>query len=467
MKSFLPYTFLCALILLLSGTFSSVHSQCTADFSYTDYDGPLPVVGGITFENLSSGPFTDFSWDFGDGSFDSETAGTVTHYYEQSGSYEVVLTVWNNDPDNCFDQYSEWVDVAISENPCEQIDCVWPGDTNEDGKADLTDLINIGLGYGMEGPARDTTSVDWTAQPATDWDQVNGLGVNYKHFDCNGDGTINLADVAGIQQNYTILENGNYSTESSGVPVSLSFNVDTVVVTDPDQHLEISAALKFGSSAMPMEDVFGVVLYLNYPKNYVVQDNPIDFNYNENSFFGDAEEALPLSHSIEEQGQVDIVLTRRNGLNTSGQGRVATITFIIDSDIIDGRAINEGQDFPLDIQVVSAVDVEGNPLDISLPEEPAGVFFQNGIVPTNTINILAADQFSLSPNPVDNLLQINVSDDIHPRSVEVFDILGKQVIFNETDQQLINLDMSQLQKGLYIVKLRTEEGFGSKRILKR
>jgi PKD repeat protein len=466
MKSYRLYIFLCTTLLTLSSAFSFSHAQCVANFDYSDYSGPLPVVGGITFDNLSDGPFADFSWDFGDGSFDSETTGSVTHFYEQSGTYEVTLTIWNNDPGECFDQYNQWVDVIVSEDPCEQVDCVWPGDTNADGKADLEDLINIGLGYGMTGPARDTTSVNWEAQLATDWEESNGLGVNYKHFDCNGDGTISLEDVAGIQHNYMMLENGISVTESSGIPISVSFNVDTVVITDPDQYLEVSAALKFGSLATPMNDVFGVVLYLTYPKNYVVEDNPVDFDYNEYSFFGNANEALPLSHNLQEQGQMDIVLARKNGLNASGQGRVATISFIIDSDIIDGRIINEGQDFPVNIKVVSAVDIDGNPLDISLPEEPTGVFFQNGIV-TSTSSILKADQFKVNPNPVSDRLQIEVGDDIHPEFVEVFDLLGKRVLFNEIDQRSTNIDMSQLQKGLYIVRMQTEEGIGSKRVLKQ
>lgn len=466
MKLVLRFTFLSAFLFALSGIFSPLQAQCTAGFDYTDYDGPLPVVGGITFEDLSTGPYTDFSWDFGDGQFDSETVGSVTHFYEEGGTYEVVLTVWSDDPDNCFDQYAQYIDVVVSDDPCEQIECVWPGDTNADGKADLADLVNIGLGFGMTGPARDSMTVDWSAQPATDWDQSNGLGVNYKHFDCNGDGEINLEDVAGIEQNYIMLEDGTSVTESDGIPISMSFNVDTVVITDPDQHLEVSAALKFGSSATPMNEVFGVVLYLTYPKHFVVEEDPIDFDYNENSFFGNAAEALPLANNIQEEGQMDIVLTRRNGLNTSGQGRVATISFIIDSDIIDGRVIDDGQDFPVGVHVVSALDIDGNELDISLPEEPAGVFFQNGIV-TSLTPVLKDDQFEVNPNPVSNLLQVKVSDDVHPESFEVFDLLGKRLLYDETDRNAFNVNMSSLQDGMYILRIQTEEGVGSKRIMKR
>ena len=95
------------------------------------------------------------SWDFGDGNVDAQSSETITHFYEESGNYQVKLSVWNDSPQNCFSEFTQLVDVYISDDPCGQLDCVWPGDTNKDGMATLEDFINIGVGYGMTGAPRD------------------------------------------------------------------------------------------------------------------------------------------------------------------------------------------------------------------------------------------------------------------------------------------------------------------------
>lgn len=466
MRSFLrniQIVFCCILSLAMA---QNANATCNAGFTFAEYTGQLPNVGGITFENLSEGAYTDWSWDFGDGSYDSQTSGSVTHFYEESGTYTVILTVWNSNTDECLDDYSAEVEVIVSDDPCDLLGCVWPGDTNGDGKADLEDLVNIGVGFGMTGPPRDSMSIEWEAQPAEDWTMETSTGINYKHFDCNGDGTIGVADIAGIQSNYVMLDNGVSVTESNGVPISLSFDVDTVVITSPNQYLEINAGLNFGSSDFPMEEVYGVVLYLTYPKHYVEESSPVDFDYNESSFFGDiTDEALPFYRNLPYDGQTDIVIARKNGLNISGQGRVATAKFIIDGDIIDGRAENEGENFTVGISVVAAVGVDGTPIDISLPEEPISVFFQNGMT-TGADDLLRDEQFEINPNPVNETLQVSLGADLNPEYVEVYNLLGQRVLFSEMNQSKLELNVNDLNAGVYILRIQTEEGVGSKRIYK-
>ncbi len=439
--------------------------SCEANFSFEEYSGPMPVVGGITFNNLSAGDYTEWSWDFGDGSFDSDAQETVTHFYQESGTYEVKLVVWNNSPQNCYSEYTKLIEVFISDDPCDQLDCVWPGDTNGDGFANLEDMLNIGIGYGMTGPPRDSISNTWEAQAATDWELENAEGVNYKHFDCNGDGTIGISDIPAIQSNYIMLENGISETESNGVPISLSFDVDTVVITEEDQHLEINAGLNFGNSDVPMEDIYGVVLYLTYNKHYVDANEPVGFEYNDDSFFGNNGTVIPVARNIQEEGQTDVVITKSNAINTNGFGRVASLNFIIESDIIDGRAENEGQMFSVSINVVTAIDVDGNPISISLPEEPAGVFFQNGLTPTKTIDLIEDNQLEVSPNPANDQLQIDLNEELHPQEIEVFDLLGQRVLYSEMPNNQMSLNLDRLIEGIYILRVKTEEGIGTKKIM--
>lgn len=440
--------------------------SCTASFSFTDYIGPMPILGGITFSNFSTGPYTDLRWDFGDGIQDLESKETVTHIYSETGSYEVTLSIWEGAAQDCYTEFTQTVDVYIADNPCDQLDCVWPGDTDADGKATLKDLINIGVGFGMTGPERENITSTWEGQAAQDWDLENGEGINYKHFDCNGDGEININDIPAIQSNYVMLENSTPNTYENGVPVSLSFDVDTIVVTEENQYLEINAGLNIGDTDNPMKDVYGMVLYLTYQKNYVAESGGVTFKYNENSFLGDASSVIPIARNIPERGQTDLAMARRVPTNASGIGRIASLKFIIESDIIDGRAENDGESFIVHINVVTAVDINGNEIELSISDEPASVFFQNGITTTSIAAPLLDDsKIEVYPNPVNDLLQVEITDDLHPQSIEVFNALGQRMIFTEMNEVHAGINVSRLPMGVYMLKVQTEEGIGTKRIM--
>jgi hypothetical protein len=77
---------------------------------------------------------------------------------------------------------------------------VWPGDVNSNGTVNLDDFYLVTSGYGLTGPARSTVTTVWTAQAAgpnwSTFSSFKSVPVNRKYLDANGDGIINLLDVA-------------------------------------------------------------------------------------------------------------------------------------------------------------------------------------------------------------------------------------------------------------------------------
>ena len=453
----------------LSNTFEKVDlTNCEADFSFSEYDGPMPVLGGITFQNLSTGNFSYVSWDFGDGTTNSYDIGEeVTHFYSEGGSYTVSLMIWETGTNECFSSTTKTIEVWISDDPCEQLDCVWPGDTNGDGSANVEDVLNIGLEFGATGPARDSICGGWFGHLAEDWEEYTIDGVDLKHGDCNGDGEINLSDLpftSNVSGSYSKLENGISNTNSNGPQIKMQFNVDTVRITDLSKKTTIDASLELGSSTTPMEDVYGVVLYLEYPNMYVDSNVQIVVDYDNNSFFGTAGEVIPRSVDIKEEGQIDFAITRRNGQNTSGYGRIATVSFIIDADIIDGRDEDEGTSFNVDVKVVKVIDKLGNDIDVNLSPEPSSVFFVNKVT-TSTVDPVLSDKVNVFPNPVSDVLNIELGE-LKGEILELYDILGKRVVYRELNsEQLINMNVNRLEKGMYVLKIQTDQGLVSKRIV--
>jgi PKD repeat protein len=80
--------------------------ECEANFIATlDTLNNTPFV--YHFTNTSEGGYTNWVWDFGDGSFSEEL--NPVHTYEEGGSYQVCLDIFSEDSLSCNDFYCEMI----------------------------------------------------------------------------------------------------------------------------------------------------------------------------------------------------------------------------------------------------------------------------------------------------------------------------------------------------------------------
>ncbi len=68
------------------------------------------------------------------------------------------------------------------------------------------------------------------------------------------------------------------------------------------------------------------------------------------------------------------------------------------------------------------------------------------------------------PNPAIDYLSIETKEMV--QMLEVYDALGRKAISKAPNQNNFSLDISNLEKGIYIIKLLTKEGIGSYKIVK-
>ncbi|MCD4666064.1 MAG: T9SS type A sorting domain-containing protein, partial [Bacteroidales bacterium] len=66
------------------------------------------------------------------------------------------------------------------------------------------------------------------------------------------------------------------------------------------------------------------------------------------------------------------------------------------------------------------------------------------------------------PNPVINTLNIKADDNII--SVELLNLMGQQITFNNVNELTHQIDLSNLQTGVYVVKVKMETGVVTKKI---
>ena len=75
-----------------------------------------------------------------------------------------------------------------------------------------------------------------------------------------------------------------------------------------------------------------------------------------------------------------------------------------------------------------------------------------------------ANSLQIAPNPVKDILQLKTNENVVPKSVSILDSSGRIVYTRETSDKI--LDVSSLQKGIYFVKIDTNEGTLTKKIIK-
>ena len=89
--------------------------------------------------------------------------------------------------------------VLRTENLRDQLnsETVYPGDTNNDGLVDAWDILPIGIHFLTQGSARNSSSISWSAQRVTPWEEIEAT-----YADANGDGIVDEKDVVAIGFNY-------------------------------------------------------------------------------------------------------------------------------------------------------------------------------------------------------------------------------------------------------------------------
>lgn len=146
-----------------------------------------------------------------------------------------------------------------------QVDTIYPGDANNDGFCNQTDIVVLGMEWQSAGPPRDSfPTSDWVPTPSNSWSDslYNGFTVNYA--DCNGNGVVEGNDYQVVIQNFGLKHDTTLAKTygftfipgtSNDPPIELDLstvNQDSVFVSDT---LRIPIVL--GNAAMQV-DLVGI-----------------------------------------------------------------------------------------------------------------------------------------------------------------------------------------------------------------
>jgi hypothetical protein len=86
--------------------------------------------------------------------------------------------------------------------------------------------------------------------------------------------------------------------------------------------------------------------------------------------------------------------------------------------------------------------------------------------PVAIADVENSDEVILSPNPSTGAISVNVQNANHLRNIEVFNMMGQMVKQYQTNNNdIYNIDLSDMAKGLYTVRCNFEGGTVTRKVL--
>lgn len=355
---------------------------------------------------------------------------------------EQTITVCINDNPNCC------ATVEYEAPDCEENIIVWPGDANADAVANHFDLLNLGLAFGSEGPQRNVQGFEWTGLAASNWDQSFNSQLNFKHADTNGDGVVDNADLQALEINF----GETHGNPSAPVFLGGTENDPPFYVDFPQGGIaagQFSAPVLLGTEANPVHNLYGIAFTLKFDPE-VLDPESIQLKYDPSWLGVMNVNLLTFDKTFAQDGLIQMALVRTDQNNVSGHGQVAEIIGIIDN--IAGK-----EQISIEIQNVRAIRENEVLIPLYRPVEVADIL-------NNITEAGENGKLNVFPNPASQMIYISHMDGLVIESVELTDMNGRQVIFENT--QTNRLDLTRLSAGVYTLKAKAADKLFIKKVIR-
>lgn len=245
-------------------------------------------------------------------------------------------------------------------------------------------------------------------------------------------------------------------------PVYFKFRTDKVYVLEAGK-VEISLDLYVGTFENPVKNLYAGAFDLVFPPDLILADQTT-FTYDSQSFWGTSDEVNIFNKAPEalKGGQLNISISRKDYKNINGFGKVGTVSFVTTHDIIGGRNVDESP-FTVKGEHIKLWNVDGNELPSETDEEGATVVIVNDILARNAQDA-SNRQVEIYPNPARDQLYIQLKN-LRGQRFEIFNIAGQRVLSDQLRGDQATISTKDLHSGLYLIKIYTQEGTLTRRIL--
>jgi hypothetical protein len=321
---------------------------------------------------------------------------------------------------------------------------IWPGDTNNDGVVDETDVLPLGFYWRSSGPVRAVTGSEWQAMPAVGW-----IPLNSTFADTDGSGTINQSDLLAIGLNFGNTPGAAEPETEPDDPGPASVQSNAIFTFSP---FDAGKMLEIDLIAKEEKDVLGVSYSYTIhggmhntmevrnaqPGSWAVNgfdDNILRFQRQS----GEKISGAVVFKGQAESGKTTHLITLRIAALENLEEPLSLGNFTMKYIGSDGL-ITKVDNFDTNFRVVTATGIER----ASNPEIPAeyrlGQNYPNPFNPTTLIN------FDM-PYPGDV-------------RIDIFSVTGQHILtlvdeFRQAGSHSIKFNASHLASGVYLYRMQT------------
>ncbi len=289
-----------------------------------------------TFNALPSG-MTNYVWSLDGNIIGGNQQSIGGTYTSTSGTYGVTVT------DICGNTATTELHLYLDD------DSVWPGDVDCNDVVNMDDLLEWGhIAIGTNGYSRNNVGTTWEGQACQDWSLTHpNSNKDVKHSDCDGNGVIELADVAPILDNFHAEHNGNnakVSAKMQGAELIPRANTDNLVNTGDGQmdtvffnlHLENNS-----NTNNSVDNVYGLRFSMAYRP--FQNGNALEAveAYFDDSWLGVEDVSLKgLYKNFISDSIMYVGVTRITQQDTTGHGILCEVGCILQVDLLNLRTEN-------------------------------------------------------------------------------------------------------------------------------
>lgn len=380
--------------------------------------------GTITYGQYGTAPFRKFVVYFNNNSFFSCTAFKST--------FQMILS-----------ETSNTIDIQlIDKQTC----------SSGSGRT-VSGIINLSGDQGLSAPGRNTGF--WTAfHEGWRYYRPNYYS-NYSYVRCDD-------DTDGFQVfDLTIAATDLFG--DAAIPVGYYEDADlTISISNPAAYTNISNAqtiyLSGGGAIKPV--VLQVVDCATDFDNDTVASSDEDLNADGNLANDDTDfDGLPNYLDNDDDG--DLVLTNVEYVF----GRNTTSLLDSDNDTIPNYLDNDDDGDNL-LTFMEDYDGNGNPVDDDTNGNLIPDFLENAVA-LGTSTLIDQKELVLFPNPADTVLHIDNKSDLPITGVSVYNLNGMLVKEVQSVNTIDKLSVSELQSGVYFIRLQDEQGVYHRKFVKK
>ena len=285
--------------------------------------------------------------------------------------------------------------------------------------ANNTDLLSLGIAIGKTGPVRPEAKINWVGQSSMDYADHFISGVNYKHADCDGNGTIDKFDSIPILHNYSQKHN---KTEQINKATSTDPSLYFVMPSDKlVPGMTVNIPIMLGNNAIPVTNLYGMAYTINY-NSLLIDSGSVNVKFDSTWMGTTGKNIISMQKDFWYSGQVELALTRTDNQNVSNYVQIGELSFVLKEDISSNAS---SQMLKFSFSDATAISNNEHLIPVNLMSDSVAIFMNASGIKYD-FNKYRGSNINIYPNPAKEILYVEM-ENAQLQNINIFNSIGESV----------------------------------------